>query len=100
MDFLVQIMNSTAALIVIWGSMCALNGMCRSSSMVLRVAHICLAVGSAAVLLAPYYLHREPTPAELLMVYGAAVLSFRLTFRRPIQRTSREIRHFFRQPKD
>lgn len=101
MDVLIQVVNSTAALIVIWGSMCALNGMCKESSTVLRVAHIFLAVGAAAVLLAPHYLNRDPSAAELLMVYGAAVLSFRLTFRRTIQQALRDIRHFLRcYPKD
>lgn len=100
MDGLIQVVNSTAALIVIWGSMCALNGMCKDSSMVLRVAHVFLAVGAAAVLLAPHYLGRDPTKAELLMLYGAAVLAFRMTFRRPLQRTSREIRRFLCHPKD
>lgn len=100
MELLLQIMHSAAALVVIWGSMCALNGMCMTSSMLLRSAHIFLAVGAAAVVLAPYYLNRQPTAAELLMVYGAAVLSFRMTFRRPLQRTSREIKRLLHHPRN
>lgn len=88
----VLFLNSVAALTVVWGSVCALNGMCRSSPIVLRAAHVCLAVGAAAVLLAPFYLDQRPSTAELLMIYGASVLSFRLTFRRPVQRASRNLR--------
>lgn len=96
-----QIVNTFAAVIVVWGSMCSLNGMHRDSSMILRVAHVCLAVGAAAVLLAPHYLDRSPSAAELLMLYGAAVLSFRLTFRRPMRRISWEIRCLFKpHPRD
>lgn len=92
MDVLLHAVNLTAGLTVIWGSMCALNQMCLSSSMVLRIAHVLLAVGAAAVLLAPHYLGREPTVAEHILLLGMAVLSFRLVFRRPVLRTSKEIR--------
>lgn len=91
----IQFLNSIAALTVVWGSVCALNGMCRSSPMVLRAAHVCLAVGAAAVLLAPFYLGQRPSTAELLMIYGASVLSFRMTFRRPVQRAARNLRRLF-----
>lgn len=84
--------NSLTALIAIWGSICALNQMKVSTSTVLRVAHVFLAVGAAGVLLAPYYLGRGPTLAELLMVYGAAVLTSRASVRRFYRYALRSIR--------
>lgn len=98
MNAVLLAINSVAAIIVIWGSVCSLNRMCCSSSMLLRVAHICMAVGAAAVLLAPHYLGRGPSAAELLMLYGAAVLSFRYSFRRPLKRASHDLRYLLKQP--
>lgn len=80
-----HVLHALAALTAIWGCMCVLNRMCSTSSMLLRAAHICFAVGAAGVLIAPVYLNRGPTTAELLMVYGVAVLSLRLAARRPLQ---------------
>lgn len=101
MDTVTLLLATAASLVVIWGSMCALNGMCRSSPLVLRVAHVMLAVGALAVLLAPTYQGREPTVAELMLVTGAAVLSFRFVFRRPIQKAYRCFRFVFgAHPKD
>lgn len=70
-----QTANWFAALAVLWGSVCALNGMHRHSPLILRTAHVLIAVGAAGVLIAPLYLDRGPTVAEMLLVYGAAVFS-------------------------
>lgn len=72
-----QILNSFAALAVVWGSICALNGMHRKSPTVFRTAHVLLAVGAAGVLIAPIYLGRGPTIAEMLMIYGTAIFALR-----------------------
>lgn len=98
MNTLVLIANSVAAIMVIWGSMCSLNGMRMTSSMLLRVAHVCLGVGAAAVLLAPHYLGREPSAAEMLMLHGTAVLSFRLSFRRPLKRATHDLKCLLGHP--
>lgn len=84
--------NSLTALIAIWGSVCALNKMKVSSSTALRAAHILLAVGAASVLLAPYFQGRGPTTAELLLVYGAAVLTSRGAFKRFFRYSLRSLR--------
>lgn len=76
-----QSLNVIAGLLVIWSSMCALNGMCRKTSSLTRGAYLFLAVGSAAILLAPVYLEREQTLAETLMIWGAAVLTLQTSFR-------------------
>ena len=66
--------NSTAAIVVLWSSVCALTHMGWHTRFDIRLAYILLGVGSVAVLLAPGYLGRTPTVSEMLLVYGAALL--------------------------
>lgn len=68
-------LNTIAALWVIWSSICAANFMSLKTPFLVRCAYLLLGVGAAAALLAPGYLHRAPTFAELLLVLGLALLS-------------------------
>lgn len=67
--------NTVAALWVIWSSICAANFMSLRTPWLVRLAYLLLGVGAAAALLAPGYLNRAPTFAELLLVIGLAMLS-------------------------
>src|SRR5690625_785203 len=80
-----QVLHALAALTAVGGWRDVLTRMCSTRSMLLRAAHTCFAVGAAGVLIAPVYLNRGPTTAELLMVYGVASLSLRMAARRPLQ---------------
>lgn len=69
------VLNSISATTVLWTSLCAINRMSRSTYCVIRAAYILISVGAAAVLMAPGYLGRAPTQAELLMICGMALLT-------------------------
>lgn len=84
--------NSIAALIALWSSICATNHMCRTTPLAIRVAFILIGVGSAASLLAPGYLGRAPTNAELLLVTGIAMLAVADRRRRHSRRLGRGVR--------
>lgn len=66
--------NSSAAIVVLWSSVCALTHMGWKTRFDIRLAYILLGVGSVAVLLAPGYLGRTPAVSDMLLVYGAALL--------------------------
>ena len=66
--------NSIAAIMVLWSSICALTHMSWHTRLDIRLAYILLGVGSAAVLIAPGYLGSTPSASEMLLVYGAALL--------------------------
>jgi len=67
--------SSTLAVISLWSAICALNAMSRATSNLVRLAYILLGVGACAVLLAPGYLNRAPSGAELFLVSGMAALA-------------------------
>jgi uncharacterized membrane protein YfcA len=67
-------LNSTAALVVLWSSVCALSHMTRHTRFDIRIAYILMGVGALAVLLAPGYLGRMPEPGMMLLAWGAALL--------------------------
>lgn len=67
--------SSTLAVVSLWSAICALNAMSRATSNLIRAAYILLGVGACAVLLAPGYLNRAPSGAELLLVSGVAALA-------------------------
>lgn len=67
--------SSAWALVALWSSICALNVMTRATPVTARLAYILLGVGAGAVLLAPAYLGRTPSAAELLLVTGLSALA-------------------------
>lgn len=67
--------SSAWALVALWSSICALNVMTRATPVIARLAYILLGVGACAVLLAPGYLNRAPSWAELFLVSGVAALA-------------------------
>lgn len=67
-------LNSVAGIVVLWSAICATNRMCLSTPWAVRLAFILVGVGAGAVVLAPGYLGRAPTEAELLLVSGMALL--------------------------
>jgi CHASE2 domain-containing sensor protein len=86
------LVNSVAAVAAIWSSICATNRMRRTTPLGVRVAYILIGVGAAASLLAPGYLGRAPTSAELLLVLGVALLAAADRRRRHSRRLLRERR--------
>lgn len=66
--------GSIASGIVIWGSMCTLNRMSVHTSTKHRIAHILVGSGAAAMFLAPGWVERIPTIAELLLLTGVSLL--------------------------
>ena len=75
--------NTAASIWVLWSSICAANFMSLKTPALVRVAYILLGVGAAASLMAPGYLQRPPTLAELLLVCGMALLTVANRRRRP-----------------
>lgn len=67
--------SSAWALVALWSAICALNAMSRATSNLVRLAYVLLGVGACAVLLAPGYLNRAPSWAELFLVSGVAALA-------------------------
>jgi hypothetical protein len=84
-------LNSAAALVVLWSSVCALSHMNRHTRFDIRIAYILMGVGALAVLLAPGYLERMPDPGMMLLAWGAALLC--IANRRRRQRQERRITH-------
>lgn len=84
-------LNTLAALVALWSSICATNHMRRVTPVAIRVAFILIGVGAAASLLAPGYLGRPPTNAELLLVTGIATLAVADRRRRHSRRLGREV---------
>jgi len=82
-------LNSIASLVALWSSICATNHMCRTTPLPIRLAFILIGVGAAASLLAPGYLGRAPTNAELLLVTGFALLAVADRRRRHSRRLAR-----------
>ncbi|GEM_PF-2501937 len=87
----VVVMNSVAAIVALWSSICATNHMSRKTPLLIRVAFILIGVGAAAALLSPGYLGRTPTNAELLLVTGVALLAVTDRRRRFSRKLSREV---------
>lgn len=85
------VLNSLAAIVALWSSICATNHMSRKTPLVIRVAFILIGVGAAAALLSPGYLGRTPTNAELLLVTGVALLAVTDRRRRFSRKLSREV---------
>ena len=75
LDSLAVLVNTLLGVIVLWSCICAANHMSMSTPWAIRCAYVFLGVGAAAALLAPGYLHRTPTVAELFLVAGTALLS-------------------------
>lgn len=92
-ETLMTAMNTVASTIVLWSAICATNHMCRQTTFLVRAAYIMLGVGAAAVLLAPGYLGRPPTWAELLLICGLALLSIGDRRRRHTRKLQRAARH-------
>lgn len=90
LDSALILFNSSAAIVALWSSICATNHMSRKTTLAIRLAFILIGVGSAAALLAPGYLGRAPTNAELLLVTGVALLA--VADRRRRHRLGREVR--------
>ena len=80
---LATVINTAASIWVLWSSICAANFMSLKTPALVRVAYILLGVGAAASLMAPGYLGRPPTLAELLLVCGMALLTVANRRRRP-----------------
>lgn len=83
-------LNTVAATIVLWSSVCAANHMTRKTPLAIRAAFILVGVGAAAALLSPGYLNRVPTSAEMLLITGMAALTI-------VDRRRRIARRFARQ---
>lgn len=75
LDTILTGVNTLAGAVVVWSAICATNHMSLSTPWAVRVAYILLGVGAGAVVLAPGYLNRAPTVAELLLVSGMALLA-------------------------
>lgn len=82
-DQLTIAINTAASIRVLWSSICAANFMSLKTPLLVRVAYILLGVGAAASLMAPGYLQRPPTLAELPLVCGMALLTVANRRRRP-----------------
>lgn len=92
LDSALILFNSAAAIVALWSSICATNHMSRKTPLAIRLAFILIGVGAAAALLAPGYLGRAPTNAELLLVTGVALLAVADRRRRHSRRLGREVR--------
>lgn len=92
LDSTLILFNSAAAIVALWSSICATNHMSRKTPLAIRLAFILIGVGAAAALLAPGYLGRAPTNAELLLVTGVALLAVADRRRRHSRRLGREVR--------
>ena len=92
LDSTLILFNSAAAIVALWSSICATNHMSRKTPLAIRLAFILIGVGAAAALLAPSYLGRAPTNAELLLVTGVALLAVADRRRRHSRRLGREVR--------
>ena len=92
LDSTLILFNSAAAIVALWSSICATNHMSRKTPLAIRLAFILIGVGAAAALLAPGYLERAPTNAELLLVTGVALLAVADRRRRHSRRLGREVR--------
>lgn len=92
LDSALILFNSAAAIVALWSSICATNHMSRKTPLAIRLAFILIGVGAAAALLAPGYLGRAPTNAELLLVTGVALLAVADRRRRHSLRLGREVR--------
>lgn len=68
------IVNSAAALVAMWVSICATNRMSRRTPLQIRLAYILMGVGSLAALLAPGMSERTYGWAETLTMLLIALL--------------------------
>lgn len=89
-DHILISLNTLTGMAVVWSAICAANHMSGSTPWVIRVAYILVGVGAGAVVLAPGYLDRAPTVAELLLISGMALLAVADRRRRYSRRLSRE----------
>ncbi len=90
-DLILTGLNTVAGLVVLWSAICATNHMSLSTPWVIRLAYILVGVGAGAVVLAPGYLNRAPTVAELLLVSGMALLALTDRRRRHSRRLTRPV---------
>lgn len=88
-DLILTGLNTVAGLGVLWSAICATNRMSLATPWVIRLAYILVGVGAGAVVLAPGYLNRVPTVAELLLVSGMALLTLADRRRRHSRRLTR-----------
>lgn len=90
-DTILVCLNTVTGMVVLWSAICATNRMSLATPWVIRLAYILLGVGAAAALLAPSYLNRVPTVAELLLVSGMALLALADRRRRHSRRLTRPV---------
>lgn len=88
-DTILVWLNTAAGMVVLWSAICAANHMSLATPWAIRLAHILVGVGAGAVVLAPGYLNRAPTAAELLLVSGMALLTLADRWRRHSRRLTR-----------
>lgn len=89
-DSLLISLNTLTGMAVVWSAICTTNRMTRTTPWTIRLAYILVGVGAGAVVLAPGYLDRAPTVAELLLISGMALLAVSDRRRHHSRRLSRE----------
>ena len=90
-DTILVCVNTAAGMAVLWSAICATNRMSLATPWVIRLAYILVGVGACAVVLAPGYLNRAPTVAELPLVSGMALLTLVDRRRRHSRRLTRSL---------
>lgn len=90
-DTILVCLNTVTGMVVLWSAICATNRMSLATPWAIRLAYILVGVGAGAVVLAPGYLNRAPTVAELLLISGMALLALTDRRRRHSRRLTRPV---------